>query len=121
MVRIVKLQFNSKNKFKWKFLEKKLISFIGEEVVIQSNNKTVIFDNNSADEMSSSKYNFRLHGKMKLVKANACLYYKDLLKTCTNERHQEDFNKNMGNLLLMVLIDMMHFLNIQIKTKMGKL
>ena len=50
--------------------------------------------------MSSSNYNYKLQGKMKLVKANACMYYKELLKEAINERHQEDFNKKHGNLAL---------------------
>lgn len=37
---------------------------------------------------------------MKLVKANACIYYRELLKDANNERHQEDFNKKHRNLAL---------------------
>ena len=98
MVRIEKLKFNSKNKFNWEQLEKELMSFIGNEVIIDLNKKAVLFDKKTADEMSSSNYNYKLQGKMKLVKANACMYFKELLKEAINERHQEDFNKKHGNL-----------------------
>ena len=43
MVRIEKLKFNSKNKFKWEQLEKELMSFIGNEVVIDLNKKNYYF------------------------------------------------------------------------------
>lgn len=100
MVKIENLKFNNKNKFKWEQLEKELMSFVGNEVVIDLNKKTVIFDKRTTDEMSFSNYNYKLQGKMKLVKANACMYYKELLKEAINERHQEDFNKKHGNLAL---------------------
>ena len=80
MLKIENLKFNSKNKFKWEQLEKELMSFVGNEVAIDLNKKTVLFDKRTADEMSSSNYNYKLQGKMKLVKANACMYFKELLK-----------------------------------------
>ena len=43
MVKIENLKFNNKNKFKWEQLEKELMSFVGNEVVIDLNKKTVIF------------------------------------------------------------------------------
>ena len=100
MVKIERLKFNNKNKFKWKQLENELLSFVGDEVIIDFNKKAVTFDKKTVDEMSSSNYNYKLQGKMKLVKANACMYYKELLKEAINERHQEDFNNKHGNLAL---------------------
>ena len=100
MIRIEVIKFNSKNKFEWKQLEKEMLNFVGEEVVININRKNVIFDKKTVDEMSYSNYNYKLHGKMKLIKANVCMYYKELLKEATNERHQEDFGKKHRNLAL---------------------
>ena len=93
MVIIEKLKFNSKNKFKKDQLEKELMPFVGNEVVIELNKKTIIFDKRTADEMSSSNYNYKLQGKMKLVKANACLYFAiDVVNEITDD---EEIQRNI--------------------------
>lgn len=96
LVRIENLEFVNKNKFKWKDLEKKLYDFLDLELMV--NNKIVYFDKHTIDEMSSSKYNYKLKGKMKLIKANISMYIKELLLNAYNERHQNDINAKHGNM-----------------------
>lgn len=100
VVKIEKIEFASKNNFDWKQLEMRLLDFVDSEFIIDYNNKIIHFDKHSMDEMSSSKYNYKLQGKMKLIKANSCMYIKDLLKNAFNERHQDDINNRHGNLAL---------------------
>lgn len=100
VVKIEKLVFTSKNKFKWKDLEKELLSFINIELLVDDGNKQIYFDKHTVDELSSSRYNYKLQGKMKLVKANICMYVKELVKNAYNERHQADYNNKHGNLAL---------------------
>ncbi len=100
MYRIENLKFKNKNKFKWDDLEAELKFFVGDMVVVEMYKKEIFFDKHTIDEMSHSKYNFSLKGKMKLIKANACIYIKELLRDATNERYAKDFEGKHGNLAI---------------------
>ena len=97
MISIEKLYFTNKNKLNWNDVEKNIKKFVGMNFINEKYNKKINIDNKSVDEMSHSKYNMRLKGKLRLIKANLSMCIDKVLCDMENERWKEDINSKHKN------------------------
>ena len=78
--------------------EKNIKKFVGTSFINEKYNKKIIIDNKSIDELTHSKYNMRLKGKLRLIKANLTMYIDKVICDMENERWKEDINSKHKNI-----------------------
>lgn len=98
MIDIINLKFKNKNKFKWNDLEKFLMYYKDKNFCIDKFNKNIKITKTSIDEMSHSKYNMSITGKLRLIKANLLAEIDKVIKDADNERWTQDYNNKHKNL-----------------------
>ena len=98
MIDIVKLYFTNKNKLNWKDVESKIKGISGSMFKNEKLSKDFNIDNKAIDELTHSRYNMKLKGKLRLIKANLLMYLEDIIKDMDNERWKKDIGDRHKNI-----------------------
>ena len=98
MIDILKLYFTNKNKLNWKDVEVKIKNTSGSVFKNEKLSKDFNIDNKAIDELTHSRYNMKLKGRLRLVKANLLMYLEDVIKDMDNERWKEDLDSKHKNI-----------------------
>lgn len=98
MIDIEKLYFTNKNKLNWKDVENRIQSISGLICMNEKFSKEFNVDNKAIDELTHSRYNMKLKGKLRLIKANLLMYLEEIIKDMENERWKEDIGAKHKNI-----------------------
>ena len=98
MFDIKTLYFTNKNKLDWKYVETNIKKFSGQVIKNEKLSKEFYIDKRAIDELTHSRYNMRLKGKMRLIKANLLMYLEDVISNMENERWKEDIDAKHKNI-----------------------
>ena len=93
MIDIEKLYYTNKNKLNWKNVERDLTKYLNCSFANENTSKTIIIDKIAVDELTHSKYNMKLVGKLRLIKANLCMHLESVIREMENERWKEDIGE----------------------------
>lgn len=98
MIEIEKLYFTNKNRLDWKDVEVEIKNISGSVFNNEKISKEFNIDNKAIDELTHSRYNMKLKGKLRLIKANLLMYLEEIIKDMDNERWKEDIDAKHKNI-----------------------
>ena len=98
MIEIEKLYFTNKNRLDWKDVEVEIKNISGSVFNNEKISKEFNIDNKAIDELTHSRYNMKLKGKLRLIKANLLMYLEEIIKDMDNERWKEDIDTKHKNI-----------------------